>query len=291
MDFQRLKYFQSIAQTGHLRKSAELLRISPPALSKAMKILSEEVGFELFQNDGRRLLITDSGKILLQKIEPILEQMDSLKESILESEKSPKFRIATFEVFSTYFLSFLNKIGWNDRPLELQEGLPGEIEKFVLRGDVDVAITYMPIPHPDLDFMKITEIEMGVFTQKGSFPDVAQKDLPFVVPAEPLNDTPSRIRGLDGWPEDAYKRKIRYEVTLLESALELCRQGKAAGYFPKFVVEEHNLRMKPEFQLERRRSPYGGRVCTTDVYLVKRKVQKESPEIKQIAKAIRLVCN
>jgi DNA-binding transcriptional LysR family regulator len=290
MDFQRMRYFQSIARTGHLRKSAELLRISPPALSKAMKVLSEEVGFELFQTDGKRLLLTDAGKNFLSKAEIILEQVEALKDVNQGFVPDAKFRIATFEVFSTYFLSFIDKIGWGSKPLELQEGLPGEIENLVLRGHADVAISYMPIPHPDLDFMKITAIEMGVFTRQGSFPEMAQKDLPFVVPAQPIHEAPSRLRGLDGWPEDAYKRKTKYEVTLLESALELCRQGKAAGYFPKFIVEEHNRRVLPEFRLERRRSPYGGRVCTTDVYLVKRKVQKESQEIKQIAKAIRLVC-
>lgn len=36
MDFDRLRYFCAIAETGSLRRAAELLRLSPPALSKAM---------------------------------------------------------------------------------------------------------------------------------------------------------------------------------------------------------------------------------------------------------------
>lgn len=291
MDFQRLRYFQVLSQTGHLRKSAELLRISPPALSRAMKVLEEEVGIVLFHNEGRRLLLTDKGKVLSEKVEGLLESVSNIKNELREGKcKDAPFKIATFEVFSTYFLSFIDKIEWQQKCLELHEALPGEIERFVQRGDVDIAITYMPVPHPDLDFLKIAAIEMGVFTQKGSFPGVGQKDLPFVVPVQPLNVMPTRLKGLDGWPEDAYKRKIKYEVTLMESALELCRQGRVAGYFPQFIVNEHNKRVREEFQLERRRSPYGSRVCTTDVYIVKRKGNEESPAIKQIAKAIRLIC-
>ena len=60
-----------------------------------------------------------------------------------------------------------------------------------------------------------------------------------MVPALPITGSPTLVRGLDGWPEDAYERHVKYEVTLMESALELCRQGRVAGYFPRFIVEEN----------------------------------------------------
>src|SRR5262249_27548073 len=100
----------------------------------------------------------------------------------------------------------------------------------------------------------------------------------------------TRVRGLDGWPEDAYQRKVLHRVTLMESALELCRQGRVAGYFPAFIVREHNKRVHPELRLERRKSPYEGRICRNDVYIVKRKSSEESPRIKRLAKALRTVC-
>lgn len=291
MDFQRLKYFQTLSQTGHLRKSAELLRISPPALSRAIKTLEEEIGIPLFIQDGRRLILTEKGRHLAKRVETLLEEVSKMKEDLHSGKDQEKpIRIATFEVFSTYFLSFLKPTQWETRNLELHEVLPGELEKHVAQGDVDLGVTYMPVAHPDLDFLKVTSIEMGVFTRAGAFPGVPQKDLPFVAPVQPLQGVPTRMRGLDGWPEDAYPRKIRFEVTLLESALELCRQGLAAGYFPAFIAKEHNSRVKEELQLERRRSPYPGRVCTTDVYIVKRKSQTEDKVIKQMAKAIRQIC-
>jgi hypothetical protein len=64
-----------------------------------------------------------------------------------------------------------------------------------------------------------------------------------------------------------------------------------AGYFPTFVVEEHNKRMQEHLRLERRRSPYAGRVCKADVFIVKRKSYEETEIVKQLAKAIRLICN
>jgi DNA-binding transcriptional LysR family regulator len=291
VDFQRLRYFQTLSQTGHLRRSAELLRISPPALSRSMKILEDELEISLFIQDGRRLILTEQGQRLAKRVESLLEDISKLRDNLQTGkEENKSIRVATFEVFSTYFLSFLQPIGWADRKFQLHEVLPGELERCVAEGDVDFGVTYMPVAHPDLDFLKITSIEMGVFARQGAFPGVVQKDLPFVVPVQPLKGVPTRMRGLDGWPEDAYVRKIQFEVTLMESALELCRQGLVAGYFPVFIAKEHNQRVRPKFQLERRRSPYGGRVCVTDVYIVKRKSQGEDQNIKQMAKAIRKVC-
>ncbi|MES2965177.1 MAG: LysR family transcriptional regulator [Bdellovibrionota bacterium] len=291
MNFRRLEYFSVLAQTGNLRKASEMLNLSAPALSKAMKTLEEELEVSLWVRDGRKIILTDAGKALLKRTPHFLDEMRSLKDDLVSEKKGPRpIRIGTFEVFSTYFLGFMDRLKWNDHSLELHELLPGEVEKYVGLGEIDIGITYMPVPDPDLDFLKVTSIEMGVFTRRGAFKGVPQMQLPFVIPATPLQSTPTKVRGLDGWPEDAYRRKVMHKVTLLESALELCRQGRVAGYFPVFVVDEHNKRVSDEFALERRKSPYAGRVCRSDVYIVKRKSDEETDTVKQIAKAIRLIC-
>lgn len=291
MDTNRLKYFCAVAESGSVRGAAELLHVSPPALSKAIHILEEELGIKLFVRSGRSILLTDAGFRLAEKSRAILKEIDNLKISADEERSAvQELKIATFEVFSTYFLKALDLTGWGENPLTIHDVLPGELERALVERHVDVGITYMPVPVPELDFLKITSIEMGVYTAKGVFPNIPQPELPFVVPVSPIYGAPSRVRGLDGWPEDAYPRNVRYQVTLLESALELCRGGKAAGYFPSFVVNAHNKQVKEAYQLTRRTSPYCGRTCKTDVFLVKRKTDHESKTMKQLAKAIRLMC-
>jgi DNA-binding transcriptional LysR family regulator len=291
MNIKRIEYFLTLAQSGNLRVASEMLRISPPALSKAMKVLEEELEVSLWIQNGRGIILTDAGKALLRKAPALMEDLKNLKESLTTPSAGPRpIRIGTFEVFSTYFLTFLDRLKWENHSLELHELLPGEVEKYVLQGDIDIGITYMPVPDPHLDFMKVTSVEMGVFTRTGAFKGVPQPELPFVVPIMPLQGIPTKVRGLDGWPEDSYQRKVLHRVTLLESALELCRQGRVAGYFPCFVVDEHNKRVQEEFRLERRRTPYPGRVCRSDVYIVKRKSSEETDTLKQVAKALRLIC-
>ncbi len=291
MNIRRLEYFLVVGQTGNLKRAGEILHVSAPALSKAMKVLEEELDVNLWVRDGRRITLSQAGQRLLKRAPALIDELRKLGDSLRAEPAGCKpIRIGTFEVFSTYFLTFLDRLGWNDHSLELHELLPGEIEKYLLEGDLDLGITYLPVPEPELDFLKVAAIEMGVFTKKGAFSGVSQPEIPFVVPVMPLQGTPTRVRGLDGWPEDAYRRKVLHQVTLLESALELCRQGRVAGYFPVFVVNEHNHRMKSEYKLERRKSIYPGRICRADVFVVKRKSDEETLIAKQLAKAVRLIC-
>ena len=294
MNMRRLEYFLTIAQTGNLTQASEILHLTPPALSKAMKLLEEELGSKLWRADGRRIMLTDSGKLLLKKAPALVNEFKDLKKILsTKTEKSRTIRIGTFEVFSTYFLTFLNTLNWQERSLELHELLPGEIEKYLLEGAIDVGITYMPIPSPQLNFIKVTSIEMGVYTKKGALKGIPQHELPYVVPVTPLQGVPTKVRGLDGWPEDdAFERNVTHRVTLMESALELCRQGLVAGYFPAFVACEHNKRFKEEYHLERRRAPTSAacKVRKADVFLVKRKSTEEDDLIKQLTKAIRVIC-
>jgi DNA-binding transcriptional LysR family regulator len=280
-----------LAQTGNLRRASEMLNLSPPALSKAMKVLEDELDVKLWVRDGRRIILSDSGKMLLKRAPNLIGELKSLRDNLIEETTRPQpIRIGTFEVFSTYFLSFLDRLGWDEHSLELHELFPGELEKYLLRGEIDYGITYTPSPDPQLDFLKVASIEMGVYTRVGAFKGVAQPDLPFVVPATPLKELPTIVRGLDGWPEDVYKRKVAHRVTLVESALELCRQGRVAGFFPTFIACEHNKRVAEKYRLERRKSPYPGRLCKNDVYIVKRKSSEESTIVKQLAKAVRMIC-
>jgi DNA-binding transcriptional LysR family regulator len=290
MDTDKLRYFSVVAQTQNIRKAAELLHLTPSALSKVVKQLEEELRVRLITPLGRGITLTQEGLNLANQSASILNSIDQLKKDIHQAKHERRIaplRIATFEVFSTYFLQALEGTELGNRGLVLHEVIPGELEQAVDQNKADFGITYLPIPHPNLEHIKISSILMGVYKRKGTFKECLQEDLPYVVPAFPLSGAPTRVKGLDGWPEDAYQRKIRFEVTLLESALELCRQGKCVGYFPSFIVDRHNRKYRDAYALERH--PYNKAVkrCYSDVFLVKRKDRTEDQDAKLIAKWIR----
>lgn len=287
MDTYRLRYFCVIVRTGSLRKAAELLKLSPAALSKALKLLEEEVGAKLTAPSGRGIVITDAGQELAQRAEILLKEIDALPQALQSSASAERpVRIGSFEVFTTHFLPrLLEQLG--EQTVELHELIPGHLEQALASRAIDLGITYLPVPHPELDHIEAGQVEMGVFARRGAFARAGFSEMPFVVPVSPVSGSPNRVRGLDGWPDDRLARRIQYRVTLLESALELCRTGRAAAYLPTFLVDLHNGKARPEFQLTPKPMPAGIRSAKQPVFLIKRKADAESSLHRRVAKALR----
>ena len=109
METKRLKQFCTVIETGGLRSAAEIIGMSYGALSKSLKVLEDELGMELFLPEGRGIVPTNEAMIIYKKAKNIITQVDDL--SVMEDKSQTKsIRIATFEVFSTYFLRKLSTI-------------------------------------------------------------------------------------------------------------------------------------------------------------------------------------
>ena len=105
MDTNRLRYFCIIAKVGSIRKAAELLGVSPAALSKSVRLLEEDTDSQLIVQSGRGISITLEGRRLAARSEEILTDLDNLKASLKSKATGDgSLRIGSFEVFTTFFL-------------------------------------------------------------------------------------------------------------------------------------------------------------------------------------------
>lgn len=285
MDIDRVRYFCIFSKAGSITQASEILKISQPALSKAIKLLESETGLRLTQREGRGLILTEAGIRFLQTVEPLLNSWLNIGKDITQPTVNEHFRIGSFEVFTTYFLSVLLK-NYPFGSLVLQEFVPGQLEKSIEQKRTDAGITYLPIPTPRVVFKEATKITMGVFGIKGAF-DAQKADPPFVVPLAPVEGTPSKVVGLDGWPDHEFPRKFAYRVVLMQSAIEICSQGLALVYLPDFVVNLYNQKAAPKYHLVQYPCAIPEKQRRQSVYIVHRQGEKEGPEIRAIAKALR----
>jgi DNA-binding transcriptional LysR family regulator len=65
MTFEQLRIFVAVAQREHLTRAAEIINLTPSAVSAAIKNLETFYGVELFHRVGRRIELTDTGRIFL----------------------------------------------------------------------------------------------------------------------------------------------------------------------------------------------------------------------------------
>ncbi len=71
LNFHHLFYFWRVAKLGHLTRVAEELHTSQSALSAQIRQLEERIGENLFARVGRRLVLTDTGQLVLSYAESI----------------------------------------------------------------------------------------------------------------------------------------------------------------------------------------------------------------------------
>lgn len=285
METNRLNQFYTFHQTKNMRKAAGLLGISHSGLSKSMSSLEIELGQKLYMQAGRGIIFTDEGEALAAKIPNFLKELENVTSSVKKEERK-LIKIGTFEVFSTYFAKNISPL-FDEHDLDFHELLPGKMEQALINHEIDIAITYDPIALSGVSHLKITQIEMGAYIQKGTFKATNLLDIPFAAPIIPSLFVPTGIKGLDGWPDDKYKRKIQFRVDLMETALSFARNGLCAIFIPNFIAKLHNQLVKDEFQLISKKLPDGMKEVKRNIYIVKRDSTVEDFIIKRIAKELR----
>jgi len=295
MDTNRIRYFLSVVRTGSISKAAEFHRVSSPALSKSLRLLESELSEKLLIPNGRGILVTDRGRQIASSLEEIIRKLDEVIDKkdrkVSASDHGGALKIVTFEVFSTHFMERILSSHFAGRSCRLLELTPGLMEQAVARKECDYGMTYIPIPHPELDHLKVMPIEMGIFGSKrlnGSFDEY---QTPFVIPTAPVEGSPNKVRGLDGWPDDAFPRQVKYEVAMMETALGIVRRGLAVVYLPKFIAHLHNEIVKSEFALTEQPLPAKMPRRKDYVYIIKRKADLEDSTIKKLAASLRKFCD
>ncbi|HEX5431053.1 MAG TPA: LysR family transcriptional regulator [Bryobacteraceae bacterium] len=66
LNYHHLLYFWTVAKKGSIARACEDLRLAQPTISAQIHALKESPGHKLFARSGRRLVLTDAGRIVYQ---------------------------------------------------------------------------------------------------------------------------------------------------------------------------------------------------------------------------------
>lgn len=145
LNFHHLKYFHAIVQAGGLTKAAERLHVSPSALSVQVKQLEVQVGHELFERRGRKLILTEAGRIALERAEEIFAAGDDLVNALGRRDASLRnvVRIGAVATLSRNFQTeFLRPIlGAKDVRIILRSGSVRELLAMLDSHHIDLLLS------------------------------------------------------------------------------------------------------------------------------------------------------
>ncbi|GAA5521878.1 LysR substrate-binding domain-containing protein [Aliifodinibius salicampi] len=165
MELRQFKYLLSIAKEGTLTAAADKLYISQSAISQQVKSMEEELGVQLFDRSGQRLRFTEAGKLLHQRAQRIVKEVDGVKKAIDELEELYRgtLTIGVVQTVNAYLMprvvSFFSS-QFPDIQLKIQELAAPEIEHKVQNHELDVGISFNPTVERSLTFDALFEEDL-----------------------------------------------------------------------------------------------------------------------------------
>lgn len=220
MDVRQLEAFQAVMTCGTTARAADVLRISQPAVSKAIAALERSVGFRLFDREKGRLIPSPEGQLFFAELQPTFAGLAKLRSAAarIRDYGSGLLRVGCLSAFSTNLVPTAIAAFHRRNPdvaVSLFVMGSSAIRDMVAAGQLDVALV--------ADEVDTTGVEAEPFAESRAAlaltPDHPLADRTHVVPED-----------LDGLPFVALAPE---DTTRREAEAVFARHGAA----PRVVVE------------------------------------------------------
>lgn len=145
LNFHHLHYFWAVAKEGNLTRAAGRLHVSQSALSTQIKQLETQLEHALFVREGRRLVLTEAGRIALEYAETIMAAGTDLVSTLREGKRPARQRLRVGAVatlsrnFQRMFLTPL--LALPDVTLLLHSGAPSDLLSRLRSHTLDVVLS------------------------------------------------------------------------------------------------------------------------------------------------------
>jgi DNA-binding transcriptional LysR family regulator len=171
LDVTLLRYFEAIARHGSLTGAARALDVTQPALSAALRRLETGLETTLFERTREGMTVTSTGEELLHHATEILASIERAEEAVrgLETGERGRFVVGCPESLGIYFLPRLIAQVAREMPgveLAIWTGRSRDVERAVIRREVQFGLVARPLPHPDLVQVDLFEDHTGLFVRR-----------------------------------------------------------------------------------------------------------------------------
>ena len=165
MNWDKLRIFHVVAETGSFTGAGNILNLSQSAVSRQIRGLEESLNLPLFHRHARGLLLTEQGEELYETARDIYSKLSLTEARLLEIKERPKgpLKITTTVGFGSLWLT--EHIGeFLDRYADIAVNLfVTDVELDLTMREADVAIRVTPPTQPDLIQRHLFTGHFGVY--------------------------------------------------------------------------------------------------------------------------------
>lgn len=149
MTLQQLRYIVALDDERHFGRAAERCAVSQPGLTIQLKKLEEAIGIQIFNRSTTPLSPTGKGKEIIDKARVILEDVDAIRNFIVDSknELAGTFKLGIVSTLAPYLIPLIMKPLRTALPairFEIVEKSTVDLINSLQQGTLDIALMATP---------------------------------------------------------------------------------------------------------------------------------------------------
>lgn len=247
-NFNKYRFFYAVAECESFSKATQILHVSQPAISYAIKELEGQLGVKLFIRDKKKVILTDDGEKLLYYVKSAFDNLTMGERIIKEKDNdlTGVIRIGIYSHISLFMLPLIMK-RFNEKYPNAKFYIYATsnmemIEKLRNR-ELDFIVLQYPIfiNETNLTEEVVCELETCFFCDKKHFDLYSRdnnsfKDFSLILPMRGYSDI-NRLEETLKKHNLHLKNNITSYTT--ELTIELAKQGVGVGWGLKKCVEDY----------------------------------------------------
>lgn len=247
MDWDRLRVFQAVAESGSFTRAGRRLNLSQSAVSRQISALEESLKISLFHRHARGLVLTEQGEEFYAVVQDVADRLSLALARINESRERPEgpLKITTTVTFGSAWLTArLNQFHLKYPEISVSLILTDSGELDLSARQAEMAIRFQPQTQPNLVQRRLMKICYHLFASK----DYLKRH---GVPLQPEDldrhelivygeDVPQPIKNMN-WILDLgarHKRKPALRVNSVYGIYRAVRSGLGIAALPYYLSDE-----------------------------------------------------
>lgn len=245
-DFNKYKTFYAVAEAKSFSKASEILHISQPAISYAIKELENTLNTKLFIREQKGVILTDDGEKLMFYLQKAFSNIIKAEKIITEREEEATglVRIGIYSHISTFILPKLikefKKIHHKAK-FSIFQSTNRDMLEILKRRDIDFVILQYPIFLENNNFEEeiLCNLETCFYGTKEMYDKYHNPtdniEYPLVLPFSGYID-------IDSLEEKLKRNNIKFNLSIRSydshTTIELVKEGLGIGWGLKKLIQK-----------------------------------------------------
>jgi LysR family hydrogen peroxide-inducible transcriptional activator len=168
----QIEYVLAVHRYGHFAKAAAACYVTQPTLSMQIQKLEEDLGIKIFDRTQKPILLTDTGKKIIDQMQKVLFDAQKIQHIISESEQQPlkgELKIGIIPTLTTSLLPIIlpqvEKL-YPELELMIYEKETHHILESLDHDEIDVGVLAIPLKNPQFNEISLFFEPFSIVCQK-----------------------------------------------------------------------------------------------------------------------------